>query len=170
MSVMPATKRQSSMRMRMHVAPMRARGFTLLEVLAVLVITALASTLVVMTLPDTRRDLHDHADTLASALMHARDEAIMSLRMVEVSIDAGGYAFRRQVQQRWIALDETPFATMRWPEGIQAQLPAGSKQLSVRFDPTGAATPQRIALGDGRQQMQIVVDAAGVVQVDAPSR
>lgn len=158
------------MRMRMHVAPMRARGFTLLEVLAVLVITALASTLVVMTLPDTRRDLHDHADTLASALMHVRDEAIMSLRMVEVSIDAGGYAFRRQAQQRWIALDETPFATMRWPEGIQAQLPAGSKQLSVRFDPTGAATPQRIALGDGRQQMQIVVDAAGVVQVDAPSR
>ncbi|PPV09058.1 type II secretion system protein H [Xanthomonas bromi] len=153
-----------------HIAARRARGFTLLEVLAVLVITALAGMLVVMTLPETRRDLHDHADSLASALMHARDEAMMSLRMVEVSIDAGGYASRRQAQQRWSALDEPPFAAMRWPEGIQAQLPAGSKQLSVRFDPTGAATPQRIALGDGRQQMQVVVDANGVVQVDAPSR
>ncbi|UXA51939.1 GspH/FimT family pseudopilin [Xanthomonas prunicola] len=156
--------------MQMHAAPARWRGFTLLEVLAVLVMTALASTLVVMTLPDTRRDLHDHADTLASALMRARDEAIMSLRMVEVSIDAGGYGFRRQAQQRWIALDETPFVAVRWPEGIQAQLPVGSTQLSVRFDPTGAATPQGIALGDGRQQMHVVVDAAGVVQVDARSR
>lgn len=156
--------------MPMRVANRCARGFTLLEVLAVLVIAALASTLAVMTLPDTRRDLHDHTDTLASALMHARDEAIMSLRMVEVSIDAGGYGFRRQAQQQWVALDQAPFAAVRWPQGIQAQLPADSRHVSVRFDPTGAATPQRIALGDGRQQMQVVVDAAGVVQVDAPSR
>ncbi|MCF5972370.1 type II secretion system protein GspH, partial [Xanthomonas perforans] len=69
-----------------------------------------------------------------------------------------------------VALDQAPFAAVRWPQGIQAQLPVDSRHISVRFDPTGAATPQRIALGDGRQQMQIVVDAAGVVQVDAPSR
>ncbi|CDF60344.1 type II secretion system protein H [Xanthomonas citri pv. fuscans] len=156
--------------MPMPMANRCARGFTLLEVLAVLVIAALTSSLVVMTLPDTWRDLHDHADALASALMHARDEAIMSLRMVEVSIDAGGYGFRRQAQQQWVALDEAPFAAMRWPQDVQVQLPADSTRVSVRFDPTGAATPQRIALGDGRLQMQIVVDAAGVVQVDAPSR
>ena len=146
------------------------RGFTLLELLAVLVITALASTLVVMTLPDTRRDLHDQADTLASALLHARDEAILSLRMVEVTIDAGGYTFRRQAQQRWVPLDEKPFVAMRWPAGVQTELPVGGTQLSVRFDPTGAATPQRIALADGRQQVQVLVDAAGVVQVDASPR
>ncbi|WP_311238992.1 MULTISPECIES: GspH/FimT family pseudopilin [unclassified Xanthomonas] len=146
------------------------RGFTLLELLAVLVITALASTLVVMTLPDTRQDLHDQADMLASALANARDEAILSLRMVEVTIDAGGYAFRRQAQQRWVALDDTPFAATRWPADVQAQFPAGGTQLSVRFDPTGAATPQRIALADGQQQVQVTVDAAGVVQVDAPHR
>lgn len=148
----------------------QARGFTLLELLAVLVITALASTLVVLTLPDTRRDLHDQADALASALLHARDEAILSLRMVEVTVDAGGYRFRRQAQQRWVPLDEKPFAAMRWPAGVQTQLPVGGTQLSVRFDPTGAATPQRIALADGQQQLQVVVDAAGVVRVDAPLR
>lgn len=148
----------------------RMRGFTLLELLAVLVITVLASTLVVMTLPDTRQDLHDQADRLASALANARDEAILSLRMVEVTIDAGGYAFRRQAQQRWVALDETPFAATRWPAGVQAQFPVGGTQLSVRFDPTGAATPQRIALADGQQQLQVTVDAAGVVRVDAPRR
>jgi general secretion pathway protein H len=147
-----------------------ARGFTLLELLAVLVITALASTLVVMTLPDTRRDLHDQADALASGLLHARDEAILSLRMVEVTVDAGGYAFRRQAQQRWVPLDEKPFAAMRWPAGVQTELPVGGTQLSVRFDPTGAATPQRIALADGQQQVQVLVDAAGVVRVDAPTQ
>ncbi|MBB4131221.1 GspH/FimT family pseudopilin [Xanthomonas sp. 3075] len=146
----------------------RMRGFTLLELLAVLVITALASTLVVLTLPDTRRDLQDQADALATALVNARDEAILSLRMVEVTIDAGGYAFRRQAQQRWVPLDDKPFAGVRWPAGVQARLPAGGNQLSVRFDPTGAATPQRIALADGRQQVQVMVDAAGVVRVDAP--
>lgn len=156
----------SQSRGRASLAP--ARGFTLLELLAVLVITALASTLVVLTLPDTRRDLHDQADALASALGHARDEAILSLRMVEVSIDAGGYAFRRQAQQRWVPLDEKPFAAMRWPAGVQAQMPVGGTQVSVRFDPTGAATPQRIALADGQQQLQVVVDAAGVVRIDAP--
>ncbi|WP_115050462.1 GspH/FimT family pseudopilin [Xanthomonas arboricola] len=146
----------------------QARGFTLLELLAVLVITAVASTLVVLTLPDTRRELHDQADALASALGHARDEAILSLRMVEVRVDAGGYAFRRQAQQRWVALDEKPFAAMRWPTGVHAQLPVGGTQVSVRFDPTGAATPQRIALADGQQQLQVVVDATGMVRVDAP--
>ncbi|PPU77777.1 GspH/FimT family pseudopilin [Xanthomonas cucurbitae] len=145
-------------------------GFTLLEVLAVLVITALASTLVVMTLPDTRRDLHDQADALASALVNARDEAILSLRMVEVIVDTGGYTFRRQARQQWVALDEKPFAATRWPAGVQAELPAGATQLSVRFDPTGAATPQRIALADGQQQLQVLVDAAGGVRVDAPHR
>ncbi len=146
------------------------RGFTLLEMLAVLVITALASTLVVMTLPDTRRDLHDQADGLASALIDARDDAILSLRMVEVIVDTGGYAFRRQARQQWVALDEKPLVATRWPAGVQAQLPAGATQLSVRFDPTGAATPQRIALADGQQQLQVLVDAAGGVRVDAPRR
>lgn len=161
-----ATARPSPVRM----SPARTRGFTLLELLAVLVITALASTLVVMTLPDTRRDLHDQADALASALLHARDEAILSLRMVEVTVDAGGYAFRRQAQQRWVPLEEKPFTALRWPAGVQTALPVGGTQLSVRFDPTGAATPQRIALADGQQQVQVLVDAAGVVRVDAPQR
>ncbi|WP_434988053.1 GspH/FimT family pseudopilin [Xanthomonas melonis] len=143
-------------------------GFTVLEVLAVLVITALASTLVAMTLPDARRDLHDQADTLASALIHARDEAILSLRMVEVIIDTRGYRFRRQARQQWVALEETPFSATLWPGGVQTVLPAGSTQLSVRFDPTGAATPQRIALADEQQQVQVLVDAAGGVRVDAP--
>lgn len=94
-----------------------APGFTLLEVLAVLVITALASTVVLLTLPDTQRTLPDQADALATALSHARDEAILSLRMTEVVLSAGGYAFRRQARERWVALDQVPFTPVQWPEG-----------------------------------------------------
>ncbi len=147
-----------------------ARGFTLLEVLAVLVITALASTVVLLTLPDTQRTLPDQADALATALSHARDEAILSLRMTEVVLSAGGYAFRRQARERWVALDQVPFTPVQWPDGVRTQLPEGVTQVSVRFDPTGAATPQRLALGQGQQRVQVVVDAVGTVRVDAAAR
>lgn len=40
----------------------------------------------------------------------------------------------------------------------------------MRFDPTGAATPQRLALGQGQQRVQVVVDAVGTVRVDAAAR
>lgn len=79
-----------------------APGFTLLEVLAVLVITALASTVVLLTLPDTQRTLPDQADALATALSHARDEAILSLRMTEVVLSAGAMpSAARHVSAGW---------------------------------------------------------------------
>lgn len=79
-----------------------ARGFTLLEVLAVLVISALASTVVLLTLPDTQRTLPDQADALAIALSHARDEAILSLRMTEVVLSAGAMpSAARHVSAGW---------------------------------------------------------------------
>ncbi|WP_022971652.1 GspH/FimT family pseudopilin [Xanthomonas maliensis] len=147
----------------------RARGFSLLEVLMVLVITALAGTLVLLTLPDRRPNVAAQADTLAGALAHARDEAVLSLRMVEVSVRADGYRFRRQHADRWQPM-EPPFVDAQWADGIQAALPAGTQQQSVRFDPTGAATPQRVVLRDGARHVALQIDANGMVQVDAAAR
>lgn len=68
-------------------------GLTLVELLVVIVILALASTVVLLTAPPSRPPVRDEAERFAARLQLALDEAIAAQRPMRVKIDARGYAF-----------------------------------------------------------------------------
>src|SRR3546814_9631155 len=80
------------------------------------------------------------------------EEAILTARVVQVTVDAHGYAFARQSFGQWQALDEGPFEPVAWTEGTTPMLDGRQLQASFRFEPTGGSVQQRVLLArNGRQ-------------------
>ncbi|MGQ4658973.1 GspH/FimT family pseudopilin [Lysobacter sp. F6437] len=146
----------------------RLRGFTLVELMVVLVIVGLMGVAVVLTAPGDANSLSREADTLAARLVRAQEEAILTTRVVQVVVDAHGYSFHRQSFGEWQPLDEGPFEPIAWAEGTTAMLDGKREQVSFRFEPTGGGREEQVRLTRNDQQLRVGVDAAGEVKVDAP--
>src|SRR3546814_2976758 len=71
------------------------------------------------------------------------DVCSSDLRVVQVTVDAHGYAFARQSFGQWQALDEGPFEPVAWTEGTTPMLDGRQLQASFRFEPTGGSVQQR---------------------------
>src|SRR3546814_1140364 len=74
----------SRLRASAVVAMRDCRGFTLVELMVVLVIVGLMGAAVVLTAPDDSRTLVREADTFPARLVHAGEEAILTPRVVQV--------------------------------------------------------------------------------------
>ena len=148
----------------------RARGFTLVELMVALAVIGLAGAAVALTLPSTDDALVKETQTFAARLAHARDEAILGMRTVEVAVTARGYGFSRRRFDGWQPLDGRAFAAVDWAPGTQPQLPRRDARMSFRFDPTGAAEPGSLVLLREGRRMQVTVDGGGEVTVDGRAR
>ena len=135
--------------------PDRSGGFTLLEMMIVLVIMGLMLSLIV-----TRGPWRSHtlvakgaAGELASALREARSRAIGSNRPVSLTVDLKQRSY--QIGQ------QTP---KRLPDGLDISLLTVSGEVrkgadpGIRFDPDGSSTGGRITLADGARKLQVGVD------------
>lgn len=141
-------------------------GFTLIELLVVLAVIGLATSAVLLTLPDGEAALHRQADGFGLQLRRAQEEAILGGKAIQVGVDAGGYRFSRQEFGRWQALEQAPFAPRTWAGEVHALLPQRQERIGFRFDPTGAAEPQQVVLARGDARVRIVVDPASRVRID----
>ena len=148
----------------------RARGFTLVELMVALVVIGLAGAAVALTLPAPGDALATEADAFAARLAHARDEAILGMRTIEVGVTAGGYAFSRRGFEGWQPLDGRAFADQAWAAGTQPQLPRGDGRVAFLFDPTGASEPRSLVLVREGRRARVSVDGAGEVAVDVAAR
>jgi general secretion pathway protein H len=151
----------------------REAGFTLVELMVVLVIIGLASAAVALTLPDPRASVGDEAERLAARLKRAQEEAVLGARPVAVTLDPSGYAFQVQRHGAWRALEERPFGRIAWSEGMTAAVAvagaAPAAEGRVRFDVTGGATPATVELARDGRRARVAVDQGGAVRVDAAS-
>ncbi|MGX5713977.1 type II secretion system protein [Sphingopyxis terrae subsp. ummariensis] len=144
-----------------------ARGFTLVELMVVLTILALAATAVVLTIPGEERSVRSEADRLAARLAAARDVAVVEGRSVAVNFAPSGYGFERRIDGAWAPLPGRAFAQRNWPADIR--FAAGDEQGAARilFDRVGTSpTPQAVVLAGGEAREVVRVSATGEVSRD----
>lgn len=83
----------------------RQRGLTLVELLVVIVILALASSVVLLNAPPSRPDVREDAERFAARLSLAFDETIATGRAMRLAIDASGYRFETREDDAWSPLE-----------------------------------------------------------------
>jgi general secretion pathway protein H len=141
------------------------RGFTLIELMIVMVIIGLMTAAVVLTVPDQRSRLLDDAERFAARVLAARDNAVLQSRPMSLWVSASGYGFAQRRQGQWAQLNDKPFVQTDWRQGTVALVgQAGRGQLS--FDSTGLASqPLQVRLVRGGEQVSVRIGVNGKVDV-----
>lgn len=133
--------------------------------MVVLAILGLMAAVVVVAIPDGRMTLAAEGERFAARLKRAQEEAVLVNRPVEVAMTEDGYAFRVRKAGGWQALDEGPFRAEDWLPGTAVAAEKAVRR--VTFDPTGLANPAHFTLRRGGKTVEVTVDQAGNVWVDA---
>jgi general secretion pathway protein H len=142
------------------------RGFTLVELLIVLVLLGLASAAVMVALPDPRGSVTAEAERFAARAKAAQDRAVIESRAMAIRVTAAGYGFDRRAKGEWEAIDSEPFNDRRWGEGIAAQV-GGSDAARIVFDSTGMADPSVVTFIREGEQATVTIGQDGSIDVAA---
>lgn len=141
--------------------PRTANGFTLVELMAVLAVLALASGAVVLILAGGDDGPRPAAARFAARLAAARDEAIVTARPIQAWASPSGFGFDQYRSGRWQPLEQRPLETANWPEGTEL-----SGAVRLRFDSLGLPDgPAALTLSRGGRSNVVRLDADGDVTV-----
>jgi general secretion pathway protein H len=151
-----------------------AAGFTLVEVLVVVVIIALlASVVAVRIAPDARQSLREEASRLAAVLAHARDEAITTGAPLAWQGAGSGYRFvRRAADRTWQPLDrDTALRARELAPGVSLaaiETTAGGNGPApvIVLAPTGLSEPYRITLALGAHRVRVSSDGVNAPVIE----
>jgi len=157
-------------------APVRS-GFTLIEVLIVVAVIAIASGFIVVNLEgDDRRSAEREATRLAGALEHAASLAQWRSETLGFSADGTGYRFwRRGADNRWTALrDDEVLAARALPAQwtfsplSYAGAPV-APDVIFPFRPSGRNEPYALALASPSWTFVVAGDPLNRVQIAVPT-
>ncbi len=138
-------------------------GFTLVELLVVLVIIALMSATVMLNMADPSGRMVDEVDRFAGRVRLARDSAITTARPIALWVSATGYGFEQRRGGRWEPMIEGPLASADWASGTTARADAPGR-ARLRFDTLGRADqPLAFVLDRRERQLAVRVDLDGRV-------
>ena len=131
-------------------------GFSLVELMVVIVILGLASTAVVLAMPELGGSLQAEAERFAARAKAARDSAIVESRPFALTVSPEGYEIARRSGGQWQVASHQD-----WVEGTQAETATGR----IRFDSTGLAEPLYLVLRRRERQVAVEIGPDGSVHV-----
>ncbi len=153
------------------------RGFTLLELVAVIAIVGLVAGMVVLAYSDERRTavVREQAQRLARVIEIAAQEAILTGRPLGLALDGAGYGIVRRERGRWRAVaGDALFEAHTVPAGIEIGI-AGAPftapgDAALVFLPSGERLGAGIEVNDSVSGMRLVLEAdrSGRYVVSAP--
>ncbi len=153
-----------------------SKGFTLIEMMVVVVIAAIMMGAVTLSFPSNQADelLEKEGDRLVALINFAQDEATLQSREFALSLDATGYAFYLNDQGSWVAAEDA-FSRNDFPDVIKPALflegepIALSKKKNIAPQililSTGEVTPFSYRLSYlNKINLDISVDAGGLIK------
>jgi len=148
----------------------RSPGFSLVELMVVLVIMGLVGTAVLMTAPAPEARLLAQAERLATHLARAREEAIMRNQPVALRVDAAGYGFSVRRSGQWTALVQAPFDQRRFEDDVHAVFEPEETFERFEFDATGDTEGGGVTLAALDAAWRVALDAEGRLSVQPARR
>lgn len=137
------------------------RGLTLLELLVVLTLAALATAAVALSLPDPdQAALQREAERLAARLESGRAWSRNSGQVLRWTADANGFVFEGHVPKR----EAEPWRTA----GIEVQWTQVTQSQALVLGPEPLIAPQAITLRLRQQQLTISSDGLRAFEVRVP--
>lgn len=150
----------------------RDAGFSLLEVLAVLVIIGLMSAAVVVSMrgPDTSEQ--DFADNFVLQLNRLAKESIYTGRINALSVSEEGLHLMSYVNREWITLEEFSFESTisaeLFIEDETVDIPKEPAPL-ILFEPTGEVTDFVLTVDGLGTDLSLFRNDDGAIQIGEPS-
>ncbi|MCA1779646.1 MAG: prepilin-type N-terminal cleavage/methylation domain-containing protein [Xanthomonadaceae bacterium] len=144
----------------------RQAGFTLLEILVVVVIAAIITSMAVLSLPDSGPQtlLEREQARLRASLQSMCDRALLSGSVQGVRFFRQGYDFWHRSESSWqpLAANRRPL-TVNWPESLTYRLSVEGHELSaavparpqVRCSALEPPTAFRLELRSGRHRLTL---------------
>lgn len=147
-------------------APHLARGFTLVEVIVVMVIIALTLGLVATSLSRSisGAEAREAGRKMVAALRYTRTQAILSKSEQVFTVDLDAKAYEAPGRERVVL-----------PEGVELQLTTAASEVvrdqvgAIRFFPDGGSTGGRVDLNvNGRDYVVHVAWLTGEARLEVP--
>ena len=154
----------------------RQQGFTLIEIMVVVVMAAILMGAVMMSFPQTDKALlKENASRFSALLSLAQDESILQSRDMALAINENGYGYFRHESGEWTVYSEGSFVARElmgnissdlFLEGVAIKLKGKAKaKPQIIISTSGEVTPFRYLLGDPEgDNITIDVNAVGTVE------
>jgi general secretion pathway protein H len=156
-----------------QLAARKVRGFTLVELMVVMVIIGITLGLVSLNaIPSPHQNLQNEAQRIALLLQLARDEAIVRNRLVAFEADTEHYRFLVRNETRWDATDKDDMLRERafkhGPVTLTLDPPGAgaSKPLRITFGREPVDKPFVLTMLDGDEHVAIRADGIGHFTVE----
>ncbi|WP_417621027.1 type II secretion system minor pseudopilin GspH [Parasphingorhabdus sp.] len=140
-------------------------GFTLVELMVVLLIIGLMASVVVFSFPSGSSALEEDAQRFAARTAALRDNAILQSRPMAVQVTPSGYSFLERRKGSWSVIEDKPFVSTDWSRGISAALGEDGTMM-ISFESTGLPSDQaELVLQGEAQSRRVLIAPMGDVQL-----
>lgn len=154
----------------------RRRGFTLLELLVVMVIAGIVISLVAINAsPNERGRVLDDGQRIARLFELAQEEAQLGARPIAWEGDASGWRFLESTPNGWIPMRTDVFAPGHWRLALDRVIVAEGGRTSGTGGPPRLIfgrelidAPQRLILVRGEIRVDVASDGSGRYFANAP--